>query len=146
MKRSDVLKSLEQMLYSTGAYSAPVDYYLDREELAKEILETIEELGFKRVVDKEYGYDDSQIEEVPYEPEEGWDAYFAEQDRKDNARDFYIVHGATMRSGEIARAFLNGKSFEELAKEYNVTRERIRQIVAKQRRRYQRHIEGKNDE
>jgi hypothetical protein len=69
MKKSDVLKSLEQMLYSTGAYSAPVDYYLDREELAKEILETIEELGFKRVVDKDYGYDGSQIEEVPYEPE-----------------------------------------------------------------------------
>jgi len=130
-------------------------YSNNYKEWADNFLHTLEnELGFKRVVDKDYGYDGSQIEEVPYEPEEGWDAYFAEQDKKDNARDFEIIplkniytgEIVTSRSIEISEKFLAGKSFEELANEYTVTRERIRQIVAKQRRRYQRHIEGKNDE
>jgi Mor family transcriptional regulator len=122
-------------------------YSNNYKEWADNFLHTLEnELGFKRVEVLRDDYTSAYLEEVPYEPEEGWDAYFAEADKKDNARDFYIIEGSTLRSGEIARAFLNGKSFEELADEYNVTRERIRQIVAKQRRRYQRHIEGKNDE
>jgi hypothetical protein len=45
MKRSEMVKILERMLHSTDNYTAPVDYYLDVEGLAKEILETIEEAG-----------------------------------------------------------------------------------------------------
>lgn len=67
---------------------------------------------------------------------------------KDQARDFQVIvevssltgTHATNRSKDIAQKFLEGKSFEELAQEYNVTRERIRQIVAKERRKYKKYM------
>ena len=100
---------------------------------------TVEELGFARV---ESGEEYTEI--IPYEPEEGWDTYFAEERKKDEARDFNVFFEKTpewTKAMRIAQKFLDGKSFEELAKEYNVTRERIRQIVAKERRRYQKYME-----
>lgn len=40
----------------------------------------------------------------------------------------------TPRSHEIAQLYLDGKEYEEIAAIYNVTRERVRQCVAKARR------------
>jgi len=155
MKRSEVVGVIGKVLVfgPEGLTKDKQEKYKDM-NLSEIILSELESIGFRLVEYKDYGYDGSQIEEIPYEPEEGWDAYFAEQDKKDKARDFEIVplkniytgEIVTSRSIEISEKFLAGKSFEELANEYTVTRERIRQIVAKQRRRYQRHIEGKNDE
>jgi hypothetical protein len=152
MKRSNIVKEI-----ATELKDIIMENYIDEkgeEWCAELILTRIEELGFRLTEVVNYGYDGSELQIQPYEPEEGWDSYFAEQDKKDNARDFEIVplkniytgEIVTSRSIEISEKFLAGKSFEELANEYKVTRERIRQIVAKQRRRYQRHIEGKNDE
>ena len=45
MKRSQILYELQMLIATTDAYTAPVDYYLDSEKLAKEILKEIEELG-----------------------------------------------------------------------------------------------------
>lgn len=106
------------------------------QEEADLILQFIEKAGMHLV--------DDSGESVSYEPEEGWDAWIEAQDLKDQARDFQVVvevnsftgKCTTNRSKDIAQKFLEGKSFEELAHEYNVTRERIRQIVAKERRKY----------
>lgn len=103
------------------------------EGLAEEFLSIFETMDFSLV--------DESGEKTIYEPEEGWDAYLAEEDRKDNLRDFTIVEGCTVRGHDIAERFLKGETFEEIAQHYNVTRERIRQIVAKERRRYFRSIE-----
>lgn len=143
MKRSEVLDII-------AAWAKPEilqDVYANNyTEWADNFLHTLElELGFKRV--HEYDSDESSLEEVPYEPEEGWDAWFEEQDRKDQARDFKVFSdGKTWyRSQSIALDFLQGKSFEEIAKCYNVTRERVRQCVAKERRCYQKSLEGNSE-
>lgn len=98
-----------------------------QEEMLDHILIDLENEGFKLVDEKD------QV--IQWEPEEGWDAYFAEQDRKERLRDFKI-YDTSIRRGSIAQAFLDGKDFEELAEEWNVTIERIRQIVCKARRLY----------
>ncbi len=139
MKRSDVLDIIDEILID---HQLPV-----LQGISKEILSKLESLGFARV--ETYGDDEKYTEVVPYEPEEGWDAYFAEQDKKEQARDFQVVARVNPITGEytttvgmkMAQTFLEGKSFEEIAQEYNVTRERVRQMVAKQRRRYQRAME-----
>lgn len=112
--------------------------YITLEQFMTELLDYQESLGLS--------YVDDSGEKTMYEPEEGWDAWIAEEDRKDNLRDFQIVEGATERGQDIAGRFLKGESFEEIAEHYNVTRERIRQIVHKERRRYFRSLESKTEE
>lgn len=149
MKRSEVLKLIEG-LYNLEMQNFPKENPPDI--FAENLLCHLEELGFARV--ETYGDDEKYTEVVPYEPEEGWDAYFAEQEKKDQARDFQVITRINHITGEytttlgmkMAQTFLEGKSFEEIAQEYNVTRERVRQMVAKQRRRYQKYMEGKSDE
>jgi DNA-directed RNA polymerase sigma subunit (sigma70/sigma32) len=139
MKRSEVIDIIDGILID---HELPV-----LQGISKQILSKLESLGFARV--ETYGDDEKYTEVVPYEPEEGWDVHFEEQDRKDQARDFQVVASlseytgryALTRGMEIAQQFLEGKSFEELSQQHNVTRERIRQIVAKERRRYQRWLE-----
>jgi DNA-directed RNA polymerase specialized sigma24 family protein len=118
---------------------------------ADKILTALEQAG---MVPPLIGDDFADVRDYYWEPEEGWDAYFAEQEKKDQARDFQVIARVNHITGEytttvgmkMAQTFLEGKSFEEIAQEYNVTRERIRQIVNKQRRRYQKYMEGKSDE
>ena len=149
MKRSEVLDII-------AAWAKPEilqDVYANNyTEWADNFLHTLEsELGFMRV--EMYGEYERTIEEVPYEPEEGWDAWLEEQDRKDQARDFKVVDYVNMFSGKldvkpsmvIAQEFLEGASFDELAQKHNLTRERIRQFVCKQRRRYQKSLEENSE-
>jgi len=131
MKRSEIIREIKSIIATCGPTQPTID-------TAIQVLDRIEKLGFRLVEVKDYGYDGSELEAIPYEPEEGWDAYFAEQDRKEQLRDFKVVNFLTERVATIANKFLQGQSFEELAQEYTVTRERIRQIVAKARRAYQR--------
>lgn len=49
----------------------------------------------------------------------------------------YTGKPLTPRFHEIARLYLDGKEYEEIATIYNVTRERVRQCVAKARRQSQ---------
>lgn len=123
MKRSEAIQLIIDLVYK-ASYA---DLELTKEE-AEEVLSGVEQIGFSLVDD-----DGSRCE---YEPEEGWDAWLEYQDKKDQARDFQIVNGLTDRAKDIAEKFLSGKSFEEIAQEYNVTRERIRQIVDKARRKF----------
>lgn len=151
MKRSQVI----EIIASWGKPEIFQDIYAgNHQEWADNLLYTLEnEVGFRLTEVVDYGYDGSELQIQPYEPEEGWDKYFEEQDKKDRARDFKVIpklnlysdEPTTSRSMEISQKFLDGKSFEELAGEYNVTTERIRQIVAKQRRRYNRSLEGKDE-
>jgi hypothetical protein len=137
MKRSLILNHI-----SNDLKDIIQENYIDEkgyEWCANLILLKLEELGFARVESRE-----EYTAVIPYEPEEGWEAWIEEQDKKDEARDFKVYaeeNGSWNRSKQVALDFLQGKSFEELAKEYNVTRERIRQIVAKERRRYQKYME-----
>lgn len=139
MKRSQVV----DIIASWAKPEILQDVYANNyQEWADNFLHTLEsELGFMRV--EMYGEYERTIEEVPYEPEEGWDAWLEEQDRKDQARDFKVYSDGSpwRRSQSIALDFLQGKSFEEIAEYYNVTRERVRQCVAKERRRYQKSLE-----
>jgi DNA-directed RNA polymerase sigma subunit (sigma70/sigma32) len=106
----------------------PHDFQFDDNEVS-EILEVLESAGMRLV--------DDFNEAVPFEPEEGWEAYFLEQEKQDNARDFLIPTDAPFRSSrKIAQAFLDGATFEEIAKVHNITRERVRQVVAKYRKDY----------
>lgn len=142
MKRSHVL----DIIASWAKPEILQDVYANNyQEWADNFLHTLEsELGFMRV--EMYGEYERTIEEVPYEPEEGWDAWLEERDRKDQARDFKVVDTERQcRSQEIAQQFLHGKSFEQLAEQHKVTRERIRQIVAKERRHYQKSLEENNE-
>ena len=142
MKRSQVV----DIIASWAKPEILQDVYANNyQEWADNFLHTLEsELGFMRV--EMYGEYERTIEEVPYEPEEGWDAWLEEQHKKDEARDFRVVATERQyRSQEIAQQFLHGKSFEQLAEQHNVTRERIRQIVAKERRRYQKSLEENNE-
>lgn len=116
------------------------------EEQAEHVLKAVEAAGMRRVDESDdYAY------VLPWEPEEGWDAYAEAQDRIGEARDFQVVPRINQYTGEryitrsqpIAELFLQGKSFEEIASLYNVTRERVRQCVAKERRRYQIQLERK---
>lgn len=139
MKRSYVIESI---VYNCLSRDGLDTSGVDTKEIANDILTHLESLGFALV--ETYGDYEKFTDVVPYEPEEGWDAWLEEQHKKDQARDFKVhvdqdeVWG---RSKQIALEFLEGKSFEELAEQYNVTRERIRRIVAKERRRYQKHVE-----
>jgi DNA-directed RNA polymerase sigma subunit (sigma70/sigma32) len=127
MKRSEVVNGLIKVLERWNG--CPMDAMV-----GNDILDYLEYTGFSLV--------DECGERTSYEPEEGWDAYIAEEDRKDNLKDFTIVEGATDRGRDIAGRFLKGETFEQIAQHYNVTRERIRQIVAKERRRYFKSIES----
>jgi hypothetical protein len=103
-----------------------------------EILEGLESMGMQLV---------EQLEVVPWEPEEGWDIYLQKQDEKAEARDFHIAPRLNPYKNTydyemttpmiIANRYLWGESIKDLANAYNVPRERIRQIIAKERRRYQ---------
>jgi hypothetical protein len=133
MKRSDIVN----IIADWGKPEILDDVYCKNyQEWSDNLLFTLEtEYGLKLV--------DCDGNEEPYEPEEGWDIYFAEQDKKDRARDFSIVieNDTTLSRGkQIAKKFLDGDTFEYLAKEHNVTIERIRQIVAKERHRYQKSL------
>ena len=140
MKRSEVVHRISDNVLS----SFLPDWTLNSKNLLADVILTeIEKLGFKLTETYGDGFE-SELHEVPYEPEIGWEAWIIEQDKKDTARDFTVVltpmqiegKQEWFRSQLIAQAFLQGRSFEELAKDYNVTRERIRQIVCKERRRY----------
>jgi DNA-directed RNA polymerase sigma subunit (sigma70/sigma32) len=99
------------------------------EEISETVLKAMEKAGMRLV--------DDFNEAVPFEPEEGWEAYFLEQEKQENARDFVIPTDAPFRSSrKIAQAFLDGATFEEIAKVHNITRERVRQVVAKYRKDY----------
>lgn len=127
MKRSEALAALREKLHGH-----PMDI---GELIYEQILDAVEEIGM-HLVDDQYGV-------TGFEPEEGWDVYLAEQDRKAELRDFKVIPDTT-RGTKIAQQFLDGKDFLELANEYNVTIERIRQIVCKYRKKYQQ--KGVNNE
>lgn len=138
MKRSEVLDIIDGILID---HQLPV-----LQGISKEILSKLESIGFQRVEKIE-----DYCSTLAYEPEEGWDTWLLEEEKKDTARDFTVTltsaqkenKNSLYRSQVVAQEFLDGKSFEELAKQYNVTRERIRQIVGKERRRFQLKEEGK---
>lgn len=149
MKRSQVIESI---VYNCLSWDGLDTSGVPASEIANDVLTHIEKLGFKLVEEYQNKYDGSYFHEVPYEPEEGWDAWLEEQHKKDEARDFEVrlKHGQKSihdfdKSQTVANLFLNGWSFEQLAQEYNVTRERIRQIVAKERRRFYTRSEGNNE-
>lgn len=122
MKRSEMVQLIVDSVYKHGGE----DLELTKEE-ASSVLDDLHAAGLRLT---------NEFAEIEYEPEEGWDKWIEEQDKKDQARDFQIVNGLTDRAKDIAEKFLSGKSFEEIAQEYNVTRERIRQIVGKARRKF----------
>lgn len=132
IKRSDMVKLMVDAFICYQENEGIKDLY----PLMDKVLKTCEEEGMY-LVDDEYGV-------TGYEPEEGWDAWLEEQYRKEEARDFQVIEEInrhtgkpiTSRSKEAAKSFLQGKSFEELAKEENITRERVIQIVAKERCKY----------
>lgn len=145
MKRSQVIEHIGKILlygYS-GMDKDKQELYKD-DSLAEIILKELETLNIK-LVDEE-GYITS------YEPEEGWERWIEEQDKIDQARDFQVIVDANRYTGKysisrgakIAQDFLEGQSFEELSDKYNITRERVRQIVAKYRRRYNQWLESKD--
>ena len=123
MKRSELEETIVNAMDANGRFNEQVS----SEELATIILEELESIGFRYVIDGE---------ECVYEPEEGWDVYFAEEDRKDNLRNFEIIDFTNKQKTDILNKFLNGRSFEEISEIYNITRERVKQIVAKARRLY----------
>lgn len=122
MKRSEMVQLIVDSVYKHSGE----DLELTKEE-ASNVLNDLHSAGLRLT---------NEFTEIEYEPEEGWDKWIEEQDKKDQARDFQIVDGLTDRAKDIAEKFLSGKSFEEIAQEYNVTRERIRQIVDKARRKF----------
>lgn len=122
MKRSEMVQLIVDSVYKHSGE----DLELTKEE-ASNVLNDLHSAGLRLT---------NEFTEIEYEPEEGWDKWIEEQDKKDQARDFQIVNGLTDRAKDIAEKFLSGKSFEEIAQEYNVTRERIRQIVYKARRKF----------
>lgn len=142
MKRSEVISEIKSIIATCWPTQPTI-------LTAEQVLDKVEALGFQRV---EEG--DDYCFTLAYEPEEGWEQWLFKADKTDTARDFQIVLRKNIytqemylhRGGEIAQKFLDGKSFEELAKEYVVTRERIRQIVAKERRRYKKSLDGDNYE
>lgn len=147
MKRSEMVEKIAQFVYDATDRGLEVT-----KEEADLILQFIEEAGMKPP-QVEFGYDEGPTGAIvdyscKWEPEEEWDAYLEAQDLKDQARDFQVMvevnsltgKHTTSRSKDVAQKFLEGKSFEELAQEYNVTRERIRQIVAKERRKYEKYM------
>jgi hypothetical protein len=123
MKRSEVVNRISDNVLSSFFPSLSLQH---KNLIADCMLAEVEKLGM--CLCDEDG-------RVPYEPEEGWDAYFTEQDRKDHLRDFSVTTDVT-RGSKVAQQFLDGKEFDELADEHNVTRERIRQIVCKYRKKY----------
>jgi len=124
MKRSELIDHIVSLVYAETC----ADFIMDTDE-AERVLTRLEALGIRLV--------DSDGQETPYEPEEGWDKWLELQDAQDQKRDFRVVNFLTERTASIAQQFLHGASFEQLASQHNVTRERIRQIVAKARRAYQ---------
>lgn len=135
MKRSKVI----EILSSWGKPEILQDiYHNNYTEWADNLLYTLEnEFNLKIIGDDGY--------EIPYEPEGGWDKYFESQALKDEARDFEIVsklNNINSKRVEIVKKFLEGASTEELSFEYEVTRERIRQIINKERIIYQRLSNG----
>lgn len=139
MKRSEVLDIIDGILID---HELPV-----LEGISKEILSKLESIGFRLTEEIDYGHVGSELQVKPYDPEEGWEAWLEEQDKKDQARDFKVYSDGSSwkRSQSIALDFLQGKSFEEIAEYYNVTRERVRQCVAKERRRYQKSQEENSE-
>ncbi len=125
MKRSKMVKQL-QTSFLKHMHCGP-ECCADDTKMYSTVLADLEAAGMQLVSDNE-----AQM----WEPEEGWNAWLVEQERKDTARDFEIPEHDESRSASIARAFLAGYSFEALAQDYNVTRERIRQIVCRNRRLY----------
>lgn len=139
MKRSEVISEIKSIIATCGPTQPTI-------LTAEQVLNKVEALGFQRVEES-----DDYCFTLAYEPEEGWDTWLLEEKKKDTARDFTVTLTSAQkenktplyRSQAVAQEFLDGKSFEELAKQYNVTRERIRQIVHKERRRFQLKEEGK---
>jgi len=127
MKRSKIIRKIKSIIATRGPIQPTI-------KTAAQVLESLERHGMRLV--------DEDGVEMPYEPEEGWDAWINQQEQIETARDFIIVAGQSERTKQIAQAFLDGRTFEELAANYNVTRERIRQIVGKARRAYQRAKDG----
>ena len=126
MKRSKMIREIKSIIATCGPTQPTI-------VTAEQVLNRMEHLGMRLV--------DSDGQEVLYEPEEGWDAYLATQEALDQARDFTMPQ-SDGRIFKITSDFLAGKSFEDLAVEHNVTRERIRQIVCKARRVYKKGVEN----
>lgn len=130
MKRSEIVSEIKSVIATVGPTQPTI-------VTAEQVLHVLEALGMAYTEDNEI---------FPYEPEVGWDKFFELKEKEDEARDFQIVLHSNefkTRGPQIAQKFLDGKSFKDLAEEYNVTLERVRQIVCKQRRRYQRSLEAK---
>jgi hypothetical protein len=133
MKRSEVLNKISDNVLINFF---PTMLQIERNLIADAVLTEVEKLGMKLT------NLDGEVE--PHEPEEGWDAYFAEQERKELQRDFKIIlHENEFKTTcyNMAELFLDGYSIEAIAQDYNVTRERVKQCIAKVRKRYQRSIE-----
>jgi len=122
VKRSEMVEIIGNVIFNCSMEDSV-------EEISETVLKAMEKAGMRLV--------DDFNEAVPFEPEEGWEAYFLEQEKQENARDFVIPTDAPFRSSrKIAQAFLDGATFEEIAKVHNITRERVRQVVAKYRKDY----------
>lgn len=125
MKRSEMVELISNITLNDLTH-----FSLTKEE-AELLLFHIEKAGM-RLVDEEYGV-------TGWEPEEGWEAWIEEQDRAAEAIDFELpidVASKKIRDVAMVDAFLAGCSFDAIAQDFNVTGERVRQIVAKYRRKY----------
>ena len=125
MKRSEMVELISNITLNDLTH-----FSLSKEE-AELLLFHIEKAGMRLV--------DEQGEAISYEPEEGWEAWIEEQDRAAEARDFELpidVASKKIRDVAMVDAFLDGYDFDAIAQDFNVTRERVRQVVAKYRRLY----------
>lgn len=129
MKRSHALVLIaNQLEFLQGNFEGFKLKFTEKQVNAADvILTTLENAGMKLV--------DDYNEATSWEPEEGWDKYFEEQEKRESVRDFKVT--GTSRKDNMAQAFLDGDSFQEIALYYNVTVERVRQCVWKVRRKYQ---------
>ena len=130
MKRSELLQKLEDKLWFDLMHTSEFTLSACKGE-AESILSYLEQEGLCLV--------DEQGEAISYEPEEGWEAWIEAEDEAAEARDFELpddVASKKTRAVAMVNAFLAGYDFDAIAQDFNVTRERVRQVVAKYRRSY----------
>lgn len=125
MKRSEMVDLISKVILNNIT-----DFRLSKEE-SELLLFHIEKAGMRLV--------DDMGEAMSYEPEEGWEAWIEAEDKAAEARDFKLpidVASKNNRAIKMVNAFLVGYDFNAIAQDFNVTRERVKQIVAKYRRLY----------
>ncbi len=144
MKRSEMITKLTNAIYT----ATHADIILEEPEVSH-ILELIEAAGMLPPSDLDWSDDSGHTASRghSWEPEEGWENY----ELPETPRDFSIIPlESSITPGEyfkprsqfMAQMYIDGFHLEDIAKLYKVTRERIRQCVAKEYRRFLKSKEG----